>query len=71
LNGLDGTEFFTKSNQIGTIKSEQGDFSVYLKLLFFAAQVGRAFDKLIPPVLGPLLSGMPHPQALSNEVNII
>ncbi len=33
--------------------------------------MGGAFDKLIPPVLGPLLSGMPHPQALSNEVNII
>ncbi len=63
--------FFAKSQQVGTIKSEQGDFSVYLKLLFFAAQVGGAFDKLIPPVLGPLLSGMPHPQALSNEVNII
>jgi hypothetical protein len=62
--------FFTKSNQVGTIKSEQGDFSVY-KLLFFAAQVGRGFDKLIPPVLGLLLSVMPHPQALSNEVNII
>jgi hypothetical protein len=63
--------FFTKSHQIGTIKSEQGDFPYIWSYCFFAAQVGGAFDKLIPPVLGPLLSGMPHPQALSDEVNII
>jgi len=63
--GLMVSIFFSKSHQIGTIKFEQGDFSKYLKLLFFAAQVGGAFEKLFPPVLGPLLSGMPHPQALS------
>ncbi len=63
--------YFTKSNHIGTIKSVQGDFSVYFKLLFFCSTSGTGFDKLIPPVLGPLFSGMPHPQALSNEVNII
>jgi hypothetical protein len=40
--------FFTKSNQIGTIKSEQGDFSVYLKPLFFCSTSGRGFWQAHP-----------------------
>jgi hypothetical protein len=58
-NGLHGTDFFHKipPNLTKVI------FFVDLKPLFFAAQI-RASDKLIPPDLGPLLSGMPPPSRL-------
>ncbi len=41
--GLIVTIFFTKSHQIGTLKSEQGDFSIYLKPLFFCRTIGKGF----------------------------
>jgi len=44
LNGLVMVPIFlAKSHEIGTIKSEQGDFSEYLKLLVFGSASGNGF----------------------------
>jgi len=54
------------------IKSEQGDFSEYLKPLFF---LQHKWEGLLTSssllILDPFFQECPHPQGLSNEVNII